>query len=178
MVAVVATALLATSVAAGCRSAPADLSIPETARPTGQSTAGPDVRAGADGPALTALHAWDRLRAAAWADADAVALRRLYLPGSAAGEEDVRLLRDYRSRGLRVAGLRTQVLAAEVRSQQPDRLVVAVTERFAGAVAVGPRTHVTLPRGTPRDRVVVLVRRLDRWVVAAVREPGSSGPRR
>ncbi|MEO5853101.1 MAG: hypothetical protein ABIQ15_11360 [Nocardioides sp.] len=167
MVAVVATALLATSVQAGCRSAPADLSVPQTA----PSTAGPDVRASAGDPALAVLHAWDRLRAAAWADADAVALGRLYLPGSAAGERDVRLLRDYRGRGLHVTGIRTQVLAAEVSSQETDRLVVAVTERFAGAVAVGPRTRVTLPRGTPRDRVVVLVRRLGRWVVAAVREP-------
>lgn len=164
-VALLATVLLVAGTVLGCRGAA--LPSSRTASPT----------ADADTP-LSVLRDWDLYRAAAYAAGDAAALRALYRPGSAAGRHDVRLLQRYATRGLRVTELQTQVLAVTVRTHEPDRLVLAVTERLAGAVAVGPRTRVRLPRGSPRQRVVVLVRRSDRWVVAAVREPEPTGPRR
>ena len=64
--------------------------------------------------ALEVLHAWDTRRARAWAEADADALRALYVRGSAAGRADVRLLRAYAARGLVVRRLVTQVFAVRV----------------------------------------------------------------
>jgi len=163
---VLAATLLLTGALQACRSdtppARAPAMAPSTARP--------------DDPLVT-LRRWDRRRAAAYSDGDTSALRRLYVPRSAVRRRDVRLLRRYAARGLRVTGMQTQLLAARLRSQRPDRLVLAVTDRVTGAVAVGRGTHVRLPAGAPRDRVVVLVRTAGGWRVAAVRTPaGRSGP--
>lgn len=164
-VALVATALLLAGALLGCRGA----------APPPSRTASP--AADADSP-LSVLRAWDQRRAAAYASGDPAALRALYRPGSGAGDRDVRLLRRYAARGLRVTGLQTQVLAAAVRTHDRDRLVLAVTERLAGGLAIGARTRVRLPHGSPRERVVVLVRGDDGWMVAAVREPEPAGRRR
>lgn len=125
--------------------------------------------AGRDDP-LAALRRWDRRRAAAYSDGDAAALRRLYVARSTAGRRDVRLLHRYAARGLRVTGMQTQLLAARVRSVRPDRLVIVVTDRVTGAVAVGRRTRVRLPDGAARDCVIVLIRRGGHWLVASVGE--------
>ncbi len=119
--------------------------------------------------ALRVLHAWDARRADAWAAGSPARLRALYVPGSAAGEADVRLLRDYLARGLRVTGMRTQVLALRVLDGRPDRWRVEVSDRLAGAVVVGAGRRTTLPRDSASTRVVTLVRGPGhRWRVAAV----------
>jgi len=115
------------------------------------------------------LHAWDDQRARAWADGDVVALRQLYTPGSAAGRTDVAMLRAWRSRGLRVTGLRMQLLAVEVRARTPARMVLDVTDRLAGGVAVPGR--VALPRDQPSRHVVTLRLVAGEWRVSRVR-PG------
>ncbi len=133
---------------------------------------------GAPEDPLTVLHDWDRRRSAAWATGDAAALRALYASGSVAARRDVRLLRGYLDRGLRVEGLTTQVLDAEVLSLSARRLVVSVTDRVVGGVAIGPGSATALPRGAPVSRRVTLVRGGRGWVVAAVRErlpAGGSG---
>jgi len=152
-----AATLLVAGDVTGCRSAPS----PPPGNPAAVDTASP----------LSVLRTWDRQRAAAYAEGDPAALRALYRPGSDVGDRDVRLLRTYAARGLRVTGLQAQVLAADLLIRRPDRLVLAVTERVTGAVAVGGGGRVRLPQGVPRYRVVVLVRRGDRWVVADVRAP-------
>ncbi|GAB3787729.1 hypothetical protein [Nocardioides ungokensis] len=123
---------------------------------------------------LAALHAWDRRRARAWARGDLAALRRLYVPGSRAGRRDLAMLAAWDRRGLRVHGMRMQVLAADVRARSSRRLVVVVTDRLADAVAVGPGTRVPLPRDAASTRTVVLRRPdgMGRWRVSAVRERG------
>ena len=95
-------------------------------------------RGAADESALSRLRAWDARRAAAWASADRAALRALYVPGSVAGRRDVAMLDAWTARGLRVRGLRMQVLAARVRVHRDARVVLRVTDRVARAVAVGP----------------------------------------
>ncbi len=133
---------------------------------------------GAPEDPLTVLHDWDRRRSAAWATGDAAALRALYASGSVAARRDVRLLRGYLDRGLRVEGLTTQVLDAEVLSLSARRLVVSVTDRVVGGVAIGPGSATALPRGAPVSRRVTLVRGGRGWVVAAVHErlpAGGSG---
>ena len=65
-------------------------------------------------PAADVLRAWDGRRAEAFAAGDLAALGRLYVPGSRAGTADRALLRGYLDRGLRVEGMRVQVLALDV----------------------------------------------------------------
>lgn len=126
---------------------------------------------GATDPAVAVLADWDRRRAAAYAAGDAASLRRLYTRGSRAGRRDVAVLEEYADRGLRVVGLRTQVLAVEVLVRRPERLVLAVTDRLAGAVAVGERREVALPRGRPVQRTITLRRQEGTWLVARVTGP-------
>ena len=121
---------------------------------------------------MAVLHGWDVRRARAWATGDRQALRELYVPGSTAGRRDVAMLAAWHERGLRVQGMRMQLLAAQVRAGSTDRLVVAVTDRLAGGVAVGPATRLPLPRDAASTRTVVLRRVAGEWRVAEVREGG------
>lgn len=116
--------------------------------------------------AVAALHAWDERRAEAWAAGDEAALRSLYAPGSGAGRADLRMLRAWERRGLRVAGMQMQVLRVEVRWASPSRLTMVVTDRLVGAVAVGPGVRRPLPRDRASTRRVVLVRGVGEWRVA------------
>ncbi len=127
-------------------------------------------------PGLQVLHRWDARRSRAYAAGSVAGLRALYVPGSAAGRADVRLLRAYAARGYRVRGLRMQVLAVTVLSRRPGRWRLRVTDRLARAVAVRDGARTVLPRDQASTRVVALVRGTDgRWRVAAVREL-SAGP--
>ena len=120
------------------------------------------------GPApADVLHAWDERRAAAWAAADAPGLRSLYTAGSVAGRRDVAMLRAWSGRGLRVTGLRTQLLRVETRARTPYRLVLGVTDRLADGVVVPGR--VALPRDRPTRHLVTLRRVAGEWRVSSVR---------
>lgn len=119
-------------------------------------------------PALATLREWDAGRARAWASADVDALRSLYLPGSAAGAQDVAMLQRWRERGLRVTGMQTQTLAARVAEQSPDRLVLVVTDRLARAVATGRGQRALLPLDGPTVRRVTLRLVGGVWLMASV----------
>jgi hypothetical protein len=122
----------------------------------------PEVRAAA------ILHAWDHDRARAWATGDPATLRGLYTVASATGRADRAMLRSWRERGLRVEGMRTQLLAVDVRRWSDGDLVVVVTDRLAGGVAVGAGARVPLPRDEPSTRRVVLRRVAGEWRVRSV----------
>jgi hypothetical protein len=143
----------------------------------------PPREAPADAPASPAAPArapgavladWDERRAAAWARGDAGALADLYAPGSRSGAADVRLLRAYARRGLRVEGLTTQVLGLRVVERSPRRLVLVVTDRVVGGSAVGGSAPVALPADRASTRRVVLARQRGRWVVADARDQASA----
>lgn len=130
-------------------------------------------------PAVEVLRAWDADRAAAWAAGDVDRLRRLYVPGSRAGDRDVRLLQRYAARGLRVRDLRVQRLRVAVQVDRPDELVLRVVERLAGGRVVPAATGrsrrgAALPVSVARERTVTLRRTGTggRWRVASVTEPG------
>lgn len=108
--------------------------------------------------ALAVLREWDARREAAWAAGDTTALAELYTAGSAAGAADLRMLRAWRARGLRVTGLRPRVLALEVVHRGPGRLVLGITERWGRAVAVGPGVRRVLPAEPATSRRVELRR--------------------
>lgn len=126
---------------------------------------------------VAVLAAWDARRAAAWADGDAVALAGLYTPASAAGRADVAMLRRWTERGLRVDGLRMQVLAVESRVAATDRWVLDVTDRLVGGVAVGAGRRTSLPRDSWSTRRIVVRRVAGEWRVAAVRPVPPAAPR-
>lgn len=156
---------------------------PDGAPPTGPRGASAAALSGTDGPppvpphvtvvqalaALTVLRDWDRARAAAWRAGDADALRGLYAAGSAAGRADVAMLRRWRGRGLRVRGMAMQVLAVRLTARSPRRLVLVVTDRLTGPVAVDGAGHRwRLPRDRASTRRLVLRRTATRWQVRAV----------
>lgn len=123
--------------------------------------------------ALHVLHSWDHRRAIAYATGSAAALRDLYVPGSRAGAADLRVLRAYRARALRVSGMRMQVLALSVLESRPGRRRVQVTDRLVGAVAVRGDRRVGLPHDRASTRVVTMMRGGDnQWRVASVTEAG------
>ncbi len=100
---------------------------------------------------------------------DVVGLGRLYTAGSRSGRHDRALLEAYADRGLRVRGLRMQVLAVDVRSWSSRRLVLVVTDRLAGwcgrrASASGCRCR----RTGCRRGLVTFVRAAGEWRVAEV----------
>ena len=132
-------------------------------------TAAGTPRAPSAPSALVALHRWDRARSAAWAAGDVPALRRLYTPGSPAGRADVRLLRRYLARGLRVEGLATQVFSARVVVARPAWVRLVVVDRLAGGVARGHGGRVALPRDRADQRTITLRRVAGRWLVDDVR---------
>lgn len=121
--------------------------------------------------ALGILHAWDASRARAYATGRAQRLRELYVPGSSAGRADIELLRRYHRRGLRVTGMRTQVLSLAVLEHRAGLWRLRVTDRLVGAVAVGHGGRTILPRDRASAHEITLMRaERGRWRVAGVRE--------
>lgn len=129
---------------------------------------GVHASAPAPDPAAAVLRDWDVARAAAWAAGDPAALGALYLPGAAAGQRDVRLLRTYLARGLRVNGLQFQRLQIRVLAQDDDLLRLDVVERLLPASVRSGSVVRRLPAGQPVRRVVELRRVGGSWRVAAV----------
>jgi hypothetical protein len=120
---------------------------------------------GVESDTVRLLRAWDDRRARAYARADVSALKDLYVAGSRTGAADVAVLRGYLGRHLRVTGMRTQLLGADVVAGGPRRLTVLVTDVLTGAVATSGHRRWALPRDRPSTRRVVLVRVAGEWLV-------------
>jgi hypothetical protein len=134
------------------------------------------VRSPEPAPAAV-LAGWDRQRAEAWAGGDADALAALYTPGSPSGDRDVRMLRRYLARDLRVEGLRTQRLVVVVVEHAERRLVLRVRDRVVGGTVRGPGVSVRLPRDRVSGHLVTLERVGGTWLVAHVAPAGAGRPR-
>jgi hypothetical protein len=119
---------------------------------------------------LVVLRDWDRARARAWAEGDLGSLRRLYARGSVAGARDAAMLRRWTERGLRVRGMAMQVVAVALHERTQWRLVLVVTDRLVGAVAVGRGREVALPRDGESTRRLAFRRTGGRWVLASAQE--------
>jgi hypothetical protein len=131
-----------------------------------------DTRSTAE--AIAVLRAWDHRRAQAWAAGHETALAELYTPGSRTGRHDRDMLVAYAARGLRVSGMRTQVLEATLLSRAPGRVRLKVVDRMFGAYAVGRGGQIALPRDRPSERVISMRRVSGSWVVEEVTEAGSA----
>lgn len=132
-----------------------------------------DVTPSAALASLTVLRDWDRQRARAWREGDATGLGALYVPGSAAGARDVAMLEHWVRRGLRVRGMAMQVLAVELRVRTDRRIVLQVTDRLAGPVAVGRGRRWSLPRDEVSVRRLEFRRTAGRWLLAAAQAAAS-----
>lgn len=151
---------------------------PRPAPSAPEATRKPDPPSGTSGSTHRAgaiLRAWDAARAEAYAAGSAADLARLY--EGDAGAADVRLLRDYLDRGLRVDQMEVQVLGLEVLSSGAGECRLRVTDRLRRAVAVGAEHRTALPRDEPSTRVVRFVRRDGGWLVADVRAVSDRAPR-
>ena len=145
--------------------APADADHPPdpvTGHGAASSVSLAETRRTAD--ALSLLRHWDQRRSRAWARGDAAGLTSLYTRTSRTGRHDRAMLAAYAARGLRVTGLRTQVLDASLRSWAPDRVTLEVTDRVVAAHAVGRGVRSSLPQDRPSTRVIAL-----RWISGAWR---------
>jgi hypothetical protein len=80
------------------------------------------------------------------------------------------LLRRYHRRGLRVTGMRTQVLSLAVLEHRADLWRLRVIDRLVAATAVGHGSRTVLPRDRPSEHEITLVRQRQGWRVAGVRE--------
>lgn len=112
---------------------------------------------------------WDRRRAQVWAGGEPSRVRELYVPGAAAARRERAMVAAYQRRGLRVEGLRTQVLAVEVLDREPGRWRLRVTDRLAaGTVVAADGSRSALPRDAASVRRVTLRRYGGGWRVAEV----------
>jgi hypothetical protein len=118
--------------------------------------------------ALAVLHRWDDRRAGAWAASDEGGLRALYVRGSTAARNDVRLLRSYTARGVVVRRVVTQVFGLRVVRTTQSRLVVRVLDRVAGGEVVIAGGVLPLPSSQPVVRRIVLVLTAGGWKVRSV----------
>lgn len=114
-------------------------------------------------------------RAQAYARGRPDALRRVWLPGSAAGRSDRALLVEWVDRGLAVRHARTRVLRARVLHRTRDGVLVRLVDRLGPAVAVGPHgLRRALPRDGPSAHLVGVQQTPAGWRLAGARRP--AGP--
>ena len=138
--------------------------VPEVRSAPALSLEAAAPRAGTCQPPIEVLRAWDAQRAEAWARGEPRLLAPLYTPASVAGRRDRAMLRAWAERGLVVRDLRTQLLSVRVLRHTRSTWTLLVTDRLAGAVAVGRGEGRALPRDEATTRVVRL-----RWVGGAWR---------
>jgi hypothetical protein len=125
-------------------------------------------------PALRAvrvLEEWQQARSRAYTSGDPGALRRLYVPRSPAGRRDVRLLRAYAARGLRL-DLATETDRLAVLVAHPDRVVVRRHALTRAVVLRSGRRHLLPARWA--WRTVELQALGGRWRLRSARVPSGS----
>lgn len=152
--------LLVLTVAAVAVLAGATLVRRDPARPGTEAVAAEPVGS----RALRVLHGWDRRRARAWSDGSVHRLASLYGPRSEAGAVDRAMLAAYRTRGLRVIGMRRQTLAVQELHAGGRTLTLRVTDRLVSALAVGERTRQPLPRLGFESQTLTFRRTPQGWV--------------
>jgi hypothetical protein len=168
LLAVLLVAVFATSAAPAAAEAPA-MTVAEVRGAPATSLEAPAAQAPAAPPPVVLVSSWDAQRVDAWARGDLAALAALYTAPSVAGRRDRALQRSWLDRGLRVRGLRTQLLAVRELSRTRSTWRLLVTDRLVGGVATGPGVRRPLPRDEPTTRVVRFRLVAGAWRVAGVR---------
>ena len=123
----------------------------------------------ASDPECYALGGLDVARAEALANGNLTDLRSVYAHAAAA-EPDVRLLKRYAARGLRIVGAGMVRGECRVVTRATSRVELDVSERLARSWAVGPTGEsVRLPRDEASRHRIVLTGGVGRWQIASVR---------
>ena len=123
----------------------------------------------ASDPECYALGGLDVARAEALANGNLTDLRSVYADSTVAAP-DVRLLKLYAARGLRVVGAGMVRGECRVVARSASRVDLDVAERLAQAWAVAPTGESTrLPRDETSRHRVVLTGGVGRWRIASVR---------
>lgn len=123
----------------------------------------------ASDPECYALGGLDIARAEALANGNVTDLRSVYADPAAAAP-DVRLLKRYAARGLRVVGAGMVRDECRVVERAASRVELDVTERLARTWAVAPTGEsIRLPRDEASHQRVVLTGGPGRWRIASVR---------
>lgn len=142
-----------------------------TSVPTPSAPVEGSVRAARE-RAVRVLSEWDARRSAALAVGDAAALRRLYVRDSPLARADVRMLRRYQQRGVRLTSVSQQVVSVQVRVSSARAVEVGVVERLAVAHVrtQGPGAELR-PLATTRyaRRELRFVRSADGWRLSSAR---------
>jgi len=125
----------------------------------------------------------DASRAEAFRAGDPATLTEVYTGGSDALAADRRLLRRYARRGLRVHGLRMEVVDLRLVGHTPGRATLRVRDRVgAGHVVDAEGRRTRLPADGFSEHRIVLVRTDTGWrirsVAVADRSPPVTAPRR
>jgi hypothetical protein len=143
---------------------------PESATPVPSAQAGvaPYPRARAERSWRAVLARLDAVRSRAYADLRPRLLRRVYTPGSRVLRHDRALLLRYRRRGLRVVGLRVQVLTLREGARRDDRVVLRVQDRVTAGTLVGGAVQRLLPDDAANARAITLSRSGGGWLISAV----------
>jgi hypothetical protein len=114
------------------------------------------------------LAALDRVRAEAFATADAGRLDDVYARGSGALRADAATIASYARRDGRVVGAELRVLSCHVVQASDDRVRLDVVDQLGAARVVwGDGTSSDLPRDQPTRRRVTVVRTSDGWRIAS-----------
>src|SRR3546814_20351921 len=87
------------------------------------------------------------------------------------------MLKAWLRKRVRVEDMQTQVLDFTVVSHTSDELILVVSDRLSGGVAVGLGDEIALPVHRPDRRRIMMVRRQGTWLVSSVRW-GQPRPRR
>ena len=123
----------------------------------------------ASDPECYALGGLDVARAEALADGNLTHLQSVYA-NSVARAPDVRLLKRYAARGLRVVGGGMVRAECRVVARAAGRVELDVTEHLAQTWAVGPADEsIRLPRDRLSRHRIVLTGGVGRWRIASVR---------
>lgn len=96
-------------------------------------------------------------------------LRSVYLPGSVQLAQDVRMLRAYLRRGLRVSGVRTRCMVVTLERQLPNRASLVVVDALGEAVAHDAQGSAQpLPHDLPTRHRIRLVMTAAGWRIAGI----------
>ncbi|WP_261568500.1 serine/threonine protein kinase [Frankia gtarii] len=107
-------------------------------------------------------------RSRAFEGADESLLGQSDAPGSPAYNADVALMRQVVAKGAHASALRSEILALQVRDEQPNRTVLRVTERLAAYDYLDVRGQLLVhqPAKAPQHRDLALIRTDSGWRVS------------
>jgi len=111
----------------------------------------------------------DATRETAYRTGEPALLRHVYVSGSPVLRRDRRLLAAYERRGVRLRGVRLELVQVQLRDRDRRVVRLSVVDRLQRPVAHTAVGKLALPQDLPTRRVITLAASHDGWRIAAVR---------